>query len=66
MLIPFNLQKNIKDVEELKESIEKVENKLVKKAIEKKVISNVPFEIMQHVFETRIIVLEELYYKITT
>ena len=29
-------------------------------------ISNVPVEIMNHVFETRIIVLEELYYKITT
>ena len=35
-------------------------------AIEKKVIANLPFEIMEHVFKTRIIILEELYYKITT
>lgn len=66
MLLPFNMQKNIKDVEELRETITRVEKKLVKYAIEKKVITNVPFEVMQHVFETRIIVLEELYYKITT
>ena len=43
-----------------------INESIVKKAIEKKVISNVPFEIMRHVLETRIIVLEELYYKITT
>ena len=44
----------------------KTENLLVKKAIENKVIANnVPFEVMIHVFKTRIITLEELYYKIT-
>ena len=66
MCLPFNLEKNIKDIRELEKSILKTEKILVKKAVEKKVISNVPFEIMRHVFETRIIVLEELYYKITT
>jgi len=66
MLLPFNLQKSIKDVEELQKSILKVEKKLVEKAIQKKVISNVPFEIMKHLFKTRIIILDDLYYKITS
>lgn len=65
MLLSFNLQKSIKDVQELQKSILKVEKKLVEKAIQKKVISNVPFEIMRHLFETRIIILEDLFYKIT-
>ena len=66
MCLPFNLEKDVKDVQQLEKNILKTEKILVKKAIEKKVISNVPFEIMRHVFETRIIILEELYYKITT
>ena len=66
MLIAFNLEKDIKDVSELENEIIKTEKQLVKKAIDKKVIVNVPFEIMRHVFKTRIIVLEELYYKITS
>ena len=66
MCLPFNSQKNIKDVIELDEFVKKVEKKLINIAIEKKVIVNVPFEIMEHVFKTRIIILEELYYKITT
>lgn len=65
MLLPFNTQKSIKNVNELKKDIIKVENHLTQKAIEKKVISKVPIEVMRHVFETRIISLEELYYKIT-
>lgn len=65
MLLPFNLEKSIKDLEELNDKIINIEKKLVKKAIDKKVIVKIPFEIMKHVFETRIIVLEELYYKIT-
>ena len=62
--LPFNLEKNIKDVKQIEKDILKTEKILVKKAIEKNVIANVPFEIMRHLFETRIIVLEELYYKI--
>lgn len=65
MLLPFNFEKSIKDVEQLAFNITDVEKKLVQKAIEKKVITDVPFEIMKHVFETRIIVLEDLYYKIS-
>ena len=67
LLLPFNLQENIKDVKELQDNIIEVEKKIVKLAKEKKVISNeVPFEVMTHVFQTRIIKLEELYYKIIT
>ncbi len=65
LLIPFNEKSSIKNVKELKEKIEEIEKVLVKKAIEKKIISNMPIEIMSHVFETRIITLEELYYKIS-
>ena len=65
LLIPFNEKSSIKNVKELKEKIEEREKVLVEKAIEKKIISNMPIEIMSHVFETRIITLEELYYKIS-
>lgn len=64
MLVPYNLQKSIKDVKTLQKSIIETEKKLVEKAIKQKAIVDVPFEIMRHVFETRIIILEELYYKI--
>lgn len=66
MLLPFNLEKNVKDVSEIKEEIEETEKKLVKKAKQKKLISDVPFEVMKHVFKTRIITLENLYYKISS
>lgn len=62
--LPFNEEKDIKNVKVLEKNIEKTERLLVKKAIEQKIITNVPFEVMKHVFETRIIILEELYYKI--
>lgn len=64
MLLPFNLKKSIKNINELEKEFIKTEKIIVKKAEEKKVITNVPIEIMRHVFETRIISLEELYYKI--
>ena len=66
MFLPFNLEKNIKDIEKLQKNIIDVEKKLLEKAIKKKVIVELPLEIMRHVFETRIIILEDLYYKITT
>lgn len=65
MLLPFNQEKSIKNIEILRNSIIDIEKQLVKKAIEKKAITDVPFEIMNHVFETRIIILEDLYFKIT-
>ena len=66
MLVPFNLEKNICELEEVKDNIIKIEKKLVKIAKDKKVIADVPLEIMEHVFKTRIMNLEELYYKITS
>ena len=66
ILLPFNLKKKIKDIEQLSKKIEDTEKKLIEKAVKKKVIAEVPFEIMKHVFETRIITLEDLYYKITS
>lgn len=66
MQLPFNLEKNIKDVEKLQKNILDVEDKLVEKAIVKKVIADMPIEIMRHLFRTRIIILEDLYYKITS
>lgn len=64
MCLPYDLENNIKDVKKLEEDIEKTEKLLAKKAIENKVITKIPFEVMQHILETRIIILEELYYKI--
>ena len=65
MCLPFDDEKSVKNIEKIKEDINKTEQLLVKKAIEFKIINKVPFEVMKHVFETRIIILEELYYKIT-
>lgn len=64
MCLPYDLENNIKDVENLKSEIIKTEKALDQKAIENKVITNVPFEVVQHILETRITILEELYYKI--
>ena len=64
MCLPFDLENNVKDIKDLEKDIIKTEKILVKKAIEKRVISKVPFEIMRHLFETRIIMLEELYFKV--
>ena len=66
MLLPFNSEKNVKDLNEIKEDIEETEKKLVQKAKQKKLISDVPFEVMKHIFKTRIITLENLYYKISS
>lgn len=65
ILLPFSQEEYVKDIDELKENIIEIEKHLMKKAIDKKVIAEMPFEIMRHIFETRIIVLENLYYKIT-
>ena len=65
MLLPVDLEKSVKDVKKLEKKLVGVEKKLVQKAIQKKVIVDLPFEVMRHVFETRIIILEDLFYKIT-
>ena len=64
ILLPFNLEKSIKDIKALQKLILDLQKDLVQKAIKQKIIVDLPFEVMRHVFETRIIILEELYYKI--
>lgn len=65
MLLPFNTKKDIKDLKQLKTQIKDIEENLTKIAKKQKIISQeVPFEVMKHVYKTRIIDLEELYYKI--
>ena len=66
MLLPFNNEKNIYEMTEMQENILKIEQKILTIAKNKKVIADVPLEIMIHVFRTRIMNLEELYYKIIT
>ena len=66
MLLPFNNEKNIYEMTEMQENILKIEQKILIIAKNKKVIADVPLEIMIHVFRTRIMNLEELYYKIIT
>ena len=65
MCLPFDETNSVKSLGQIEEDVNKTEQLLIKKAIEFKVINKVPFEVMKHVFETRIITLEELYYKIT-
>lgn len=65
LLLPFNTEKNIKDLTEIDIKKSKLEKVILKKSVEKKVLTKVPIEILKYVFETRIIGLEELYYKIT-
>ena len=65
MCLPFDEVNSVKNLESIEEELNKTEQILLKKAMEFKVINKVPFEVMKHVFETRIIILEELYYKIT-
>ena len=64
MCLPYDLESNVKDMKKFEEDIEKTEKLLAQKAIDNKVINKIPFEVMQHILETRIIVLEELYYKV--
>lgn len=67
MLIPFDSKKSIKDIQEFKDEIIEIEKELMKIGKKEKIISKeVPFEVWTHIFETRIIELEELYYKIFT
>lgn len=64
MCLPYDLESNVKDIKKFEEDIEKTEKLLAQKAIDNKVINKIPFEVMQHILKTRIIVLEELYYKV--
>lgn len=65
MCLPFDETNSVKNLKQIEDEVNTTEQLLVKKAMEFKVINKVPFEVMKHVFETRIIILEELYYKVT-
>ena len=64
MFLPFDDKKSIKDLEELKNIINKIKNILIKTAIDKKVIVSIPKDIVDSIFGTRIMILEDLYFKI--
>lgn len=65
MQLPFNQKKNINDIKEIQEDIVEVQKSLIDKAIQKEIIIKAPFEVLKNIFETRILILQELYYKIT-
>ena len=65
MLLPFDETKSIRNIEALENETAEIEKELMKQAKKHKIISNnVPFEVWTHIFETRIIELDQLYYKI--
>ena len=67
LLLPFDETKSIKDVDFFEEKIVEIKKELLKQAKKLKVVSNnVPFEVWTHIFDTRIIELNQLYYKIFT
>ena len=65
MLIPFNNNQNVKDIAKLKKPTQHIEQQLISKAIASKVITRIPSEITDNLLKTRIVNLEELYFKIT-
>jgi len=70
-LIPYDIDNEIYKVKELKKTIEEVCKKLIKKAVDNKVIAQISineyinYEILKNIFYTRVIDLEELNIKIT-
>ena len=71
LLIPYNQDKKIMDIEYLEEKIELVEEKIIDKAIDLKVIQKlssnkiINYDILKNIFRVRIIKLEDAYLKIT-
>lgn len=70
-LLPYNYDKSIREVEELKKIIEDIERVLLKKAHDMKIIEkfskqeDVDYELLKCIFSTRSINLEEIYVKLT-
>ena len=68
-LIPFNQEKLICDIEEIKEEINAVQKLLISKAHEHKMIDifskekEIDFQILKNIFNIRVINLEDLYIK---
>ena len=69
-LIPISKKENISDVSEISESIQKVMNTIIDNSIDKELITNFSnsaslcYTILKHIFETKIIDLEEIKIKI--
>ena len=65
ILLPYDAEKDVKDVENLKSEILAIEKELLKIAKKNKIVSNeVSNEVWIHIMETRIIDLKKLYFKI--
>ena len=70
-LLPYNYDKSIREVGELKKIIEDIERVLLKKAHDMKIIEkfskqeDVDYELLKCIFSTRSINLEEIYVKLT-
>lgn len=66
VLLYYNHKKQIKDLKELKDEINKIQRELIRKAIDIKLINTVSheeevnFKVLSHIFELRLIDLEEL------
>ena len=69
-LLPYEVNRNICEVNEILEKIKEVEKLLIKKIIENKVVisfsqnENINYEIVKNIFKVRIIYLEDLSIKI--
>lgn len=67
LLLPFNKEQSIKNIDEVHDKILEIEKELMKICKKNKIIKNdVPLEVWTHIFETRIIELENICYKIFT
>ncbi len=70
LLIPYNQENRIQDVEDLQEKINEISKIIIDKAIELKVLEEVSkdketnYEILKNIFNTRIIRLENAYIKL--
>ena len=64
LLLPLDKTQKINELKQLKDAIIQIEQNLIKKAIDKKILNDLPFEVLKHLFETRIIKLQNLHVKI--
>ena len=71
LLLPYDYEKSIKDIESLEKQIDEIGRFLLEKAIELKAIQEISedkennYEILKNIFNVRIIKLEDAYLKIT-
>lgn len=71
LLLPYNQNKNVNQIEKLEEKIEEIEKKLIQKAQKMKVLQifskkeEIDYQLVKNIFETRSINLEEVAIKLT-